>query len=46
MLAVVLYKEAVFRIMSDYILLPAFAILFFWQVVKIVKTVSDIRREK
>lgn len=46
MLAVVLYKEAVFRAMSDYILLPAFAVLLIWLVVKIVKTIRNIRREK
>lgn len=44
MLAVVLYKEAVFRAMSDYILLPAFAVLFIWLVVKIVKTVREMHK--
>jgi len=45
MLAVVLYKEAVFRAMSDYILLPAFAILFIWLVVKTVKTVREMLKD-
>lgn len=45
MLVVILQREAVFRAMSDYILLPAFAILFIWLVVKIVKMVREMHKD-
>jgi len=46
MLAVILYKEELFRGMGWYILIPAFVILGVFCVVKIVLIIRDIHREK